>query len=175
MQRRTVRFRCVGWSCAVLLTLVAAGVGFGGDPPLGGDAGVSSKPTADDVGFNLALLARSEQEKWNGGAEEATASGIQAGYDNENGFFLSDRDKQGFMLRLSGYMQIRYVLKGRDRRGDTVDPDEVKPSDDSFFDISRARLIFSGFVLNKNLKYKIMIDGNTGKTGARGSGGGIKI
>lgn len=179
MQRRAVGFQCVGWSCAVLLTLAMAGVGFGGDVSGGAapgtDAsGVSSKPLGGED-FSLAHLARTEQEKGNGGAEEATSTAIQAGYDNENGFFLSDKDKQGFMLRLSGYAQIRYVYKARDKRGDTVNSNEVGTEDDSFFEIRRARLAFSGFILNKNLKYKVMIDGNTGKTGARGSGGGVKI
>jgi hypothetical protein len=180
MERRTGKFRRTGflrtafystllWSVALLFLPVGRGA-FGDEL-----ADVSARPLGEEAGFNLASLARLEQETGNGGAEEAGASSIQAGYDNENGFFLSDKDKQGFLLRLSGYMQIRYVYKGRDKRGDTVDANEVGGADDSFFEIRRARLAFSGFVLNKNLKYKIMVDGNTGKTGARGSGGGMRI
>ena len=122
-----------------------------------------------DEGFTSSLAKLSELENMlgNGGAEEP-GTGILAGYDGEHGFFLRDKTKS-FELQLHGRLQARYTYKGRDERGDTVDPGEVGGLDESYFEIERARLWFMGHVLNEDLKYMLMIDGDSD------GGGGVDI
>ncbi len=158
MERSHGKGLLAAWSAAMVLLLLLAAPGIAGD---------ESVPSASSeaVGFNLAELAKLEQLSGSGGAEE-TEFPLQAGYDSAEGFFISDKEKEHFLLKIGGRLQIRYTYKGRDQRGDTVDPGEVGDRDQSYFEIERVRLSFGGHVLNPNLTYFVQIgDGDTDGAG----------
>lgn len=100
-------------------------------------------------------------------AGDETGSTLQAGYDKESGFVISDKDKERFLLKIGGRLQFRYTYKGRVKMGDTVDPGEAGDQDQSYLEIERFRLVFSGHLLNPNLTYYMQIgDGDTDNAGS---------
>jgi phosphate-selective porin len=144
-------------AAVVLLLLLAA-------PAIAGDENVPAA-TSEQPGFNLAELAKLEQLSGNGGAEE-TEFPLQAGYSKDEGFFISDKEKEHFLLKIGGRLQLRYTYKGRDKRGDTVDPGEVGGRDQSYLEVERLRLTFGGHVIHPNLTYFVQIgDGDTDSAG----------
>jgi hypothetical protein len=86
----------------------------------------------------------------------ASGSPVTAGWDKEEGFFLSDTNKENFLLTIGGLFQGRGVYKARDPRGDT--PAE---HDQLYFSVPRARLELGGYVLDPNMTFRLEIDGNT--------------
>lgn len=114
---------------------------------------------------SLARLADLERHSGNGGAEESQESVVLAGYDKKEGFYLKDRTGDN-VLRLGVQLQFRYSYFAREVRGDSVDTDEAGKSDDSVFEIERARLVAEGNVFTRDLTYKFQADGDTDGAGA---------
>ncbi|MGQ9591335.1 MAG: porin [Planctomycetota bacterium] len=95
---------------------------------------------------------------------------ITAGWDQESGFFLSDKNKDSFLLTVGGYIQSRYTLKFRDPRGEPAGrtTTALQGRDESYFDIERARVRLSGYVIDPNINYQILFGGTTDEDGAVG-------
>lgn len=124
-----------------------------------------------DLG-SLARLSELERHYGSGGADDEVDL-ITAGYDKKDGFFISDREKAHFLLKIGVQLQFRYTYKGRDRRGDAVGADEVGTRDVSIFELERLRVKFSGHILDPSLTYLIQLDGDS--DGGSGSPpGGVK-
>lgn len=124
----------------------------GGGEPVFGEDGVSNAEQ-EDLNLDLATLARLEQEKGNGGADDTFP--MTAGWDKKHGFFISDVDKENFLLRIGGRIQLRYTYKGLD------DDSTSSDHDSSYFELERLRVKFQGYVLDPALTYYVQLDGDT--------------
>lgn len=94
---------------------------------------------------------------------------ITAGWDQESGFFLSDKNKDSFLLTIGGYIQTRYTLKFRDPRGNPASPTIAEAGrDESYFDIERARVRLKGYVIDPNINYEVLFGGSTDDLGFTG-------
>lgn len=76
--------------------------------------------------------------------------GMTAGH-NGNHFFLSSEDG-GFLMNISGQLQIRHVTNFRDGG----DPDDVDDQE-SGFEVRRAKLGFSGHIADPRIMYKVRL------------------
>lgn len=149
----------IGRSFFVVALVVGRGV-WSEDVSQVSVAGADGEPLS-----SLGRLAQLERLYANGGADEDGRPAIFAGYDREGGFHL--RDATGdYLLRLGVQLQIRHTYFGREVRGDSVDAGETGKSDDSAFELERARFVASGNVLTRDLTYKFQADGDTDGGGA---------
>jgi len=152
-----------GWFLVATI-LCQAGASARADDVVAPGAQATPAPVDEGV-LSLSRLAELEQRAGNGGAEEpVTEAPILAGWDKKDGFFIRSADNN-FLLKMGGRLQLRYTYKGRDQRGDAPNTPEEEGVDDSFFEIERARLSFTGHVLTPNLTYNYTIDGDTDGAG----------
>jgi phosphate-selective porin OprO/OprP len=134
--------------CGVSLVGIAAACSFA----------IPSVTLSDDG----ALLDAAALFSGNGGAEGAAPAVTPAasteepkpiaGYDK--GFFLQSKDGK-FRLNFNGRIQARYTYFGKDEHQASGGRDE------SYFELERARLGFSGHLFDPALKYKVEIDAET--------------
>jgi len=117
---------------------------------------------AVDVGAGGFDAARLYTET-NGGAEPAPAKTSvpadeprpMAGYDPKiGGFFLQSKDGK-FLLKINARLQARYTYFAKDEH------QESEGRDESYFELERARLGFSGHLFDPALRYKVEIDAET--------------
>ena len=163
---RTIRAgggpRGSGW-LVVAVVMCQAGAAARADDVMAPSAEAKPAPADENV-ISLSRLAELEQ-RGNGGAEEpVTEAPILAGWDKKDGFFIRSSDNN-FLLKIGGRLQLRYTYKGRDQRGEAPSTPEESGVDDSFFEIERARISFSGHVLSPNLTYNYTLDGDTDGAG----------
>jgi phosphate-selective porin OprO and OprP len=152
---------CGGFLVAAVLYLT--GGSARADDAMAPSAEAKPAPVDEEM-LSLSRLAELEQRA-NGGAEEPmTEEPVLAGWDKKDGFFIRSADNN-FLLKIGGRLQIRYTYKGRDQRGESPSTPEEEGVDDSFFEIERARVSFTGHVLSPNLTYNYTLDGDTDGSG----------
>ncbi len=83
-------------------------------------------------------------------------------YDDGFVFTPVDSKRTPYELRVRGWTQLRHHAMFQDRESWTDNAGTVFPlRDRNFFDIERARLLFSGYAIDKRLTYLIHLDGDT--------------
>ena len=153
--------RRIGSLGALVLVFASVELAFAGDPQ------ASAATLGGDADFNLARLVELEQQRGGGGADETASPTVIAGWDKDKGFFISDSTKEQYLLQIGGLIQARYTFKENGSHGPEVPG--VKYYDQSFFEIQRARLYLTGFVLDPKLMYNFTMQGSTD------DGGSVKI
>ena len=81
------------------------------------------------------------------------STGLTAGYDQ--GFTIGDTGG-GFLLRINGQIQTRWMLSTT-KSGDTIEGEAIDTWRQGF-EVTRAKLIFSGHVVDPSWKYRIELD-----------------
>jgi len=95
------------------------------------------------------------------------STGLTSGYDN--GFTIGDTGG-GFLLRINGQIQTRWMLSAASGGGESTNIDGI-PVDGyrRGFEVTRAKLIFSGHVVDPTWKYRIELDFGITGLGAQSS------
>ncbi len=105
---------------------------------------------------------KSEPPKFNGGYDPARGFFLDANYDP--GLPFADNGALPFELRIRGRIQADYY--GYDVRDDFNHLTHVEGTardapNESVLEVKRMRLIFAGYMWEKNLRYQIQFDGNS--------------
>jgi len=83
-------------------------------------------------------------------------NGMYAGHDGKS-FFLKSADG-GFLLRISGQMQMRYVVNFRDGQRDSASsPAAGDDNTETGFELRRTKIQFAGHIADPRFQYKIRI------------------
>ena len=78
-------------------------------------------------------------------------NGLDAGHNGKR-FFLASSDG-GFLMEISGQIQVRYVYNNRSRNGGG----EVDDENEGGFEVRRAKLKFAGHIASPRLFYKLKL------------------
>jgi hypothetical protein len=95
-------------------------------------------------------------------ADDVDAGRLQVRYDKGVVISALDPKRTPFELRIRGWTQFRHHAMLQDADTWTDRAGVTRPlRDRNFFDIERARLLFSGYAIDKRLTYLIQLDGDT--------------
>lgn len=132
------------WCAVVAVLIVVSGDAAKADQP-GDGAELVRLPPIERVSYEMELIE-----------QPADASPFYVGYDR--GFVIANHGSDGFsanefpfVMRMNSWFHLRHVLFATD------EPNRDKNA----ITLERIRLVFSGHLYSPDLKYSLMLDGNT--------------
>ncbi len=128
---------------------------------------LSTETSSDCVPEELHRSPVVTEESWEPSCDESDPPRFQkidyyADYDR--GFVIRpfDGERNPFELKVNGWIQFRHHAFSRDVESWTDNSGTTRPvRNRNAFDVERARLVFSGHVIDKRLTYFLQLDGDT--------------